>query len=173
MVGGTPPPGPTATVTKAPADAFQPEAGLSSIHPNPRVKLSYRTFSISNVDATNVLLSGYQLDVFPLSRRFFRLGAPGTTASIDFAFGATGIYAVAWTSVPSSTRGAGCSCRDRSAGCVRSGWVLTSQPSTSPRPQGWCVMGEVSGWHTALLHPLADEVLKEADRPGPRNTDRR
>jgi len=68
------PPGPTATVTKVPAPAIPPEAGPSAVHPNPRVKLSYRTFSISNVDETSVPLSGYQLDVFPLSRRFFRVG---------------------------------------------------------------------------------------------------
>ena len=143
------PPGPSATITAYP-DISPPEPARSTGHPNPRVKLSYRTFSISNVDATSVPLAGYQLDLFPLSMRFLRVGmsvlagkghadmqnapitltyglagvtggfqfparvtpfvegtvmggvlsgtldravaVPGTTASIDDATGATGIY---------------------------------------------------------------------------------
>lgn len=66
-------PSATATATAGPASNL-PQPGQSADHPNPRVKLSYRTFSISNVDATRVPLSGYQLDVFPLSMRFVRVG---------------------------------------------------------------------------------------------------
>jgi hypothetical protein len=43
-------------------------------HPNPRLKLSYRRFAVSNLDATDVPLQGLQLDVYPLSRRWVRSG---------------------------------------------------------------------------------------------------
>jgi hypothetical protein len=44
-------------------------------HANPRLKLSYRQFSISNLDQTSVSLRGGELDVYPLSRRWVRAGA--------------------------------------------------------------------------------------------------
>ena len=43
-------------------------------HANPRLKLSYRQFSISNLDASDVPLSGVELDVYPLSTRWVRAG---------------------------------------------------------------------------------------------------
>jgi hypothetical protein len=43
-------------------------------HANPRLKLSYRRFAISNLDLTDVPLQGLQLDVYPLSRRWVRGG---------------------------------------------------------------------------------------------------
>lgn len=43
-------------------------------HENPRLKLSYRGWSIGNLDGTQVPLKGGQLDVYPLSRRYVRLG---------------------------------------------------------------------------------------------------
>ena len=56
-------------------------------HPNPRLKLSYRQFAISNLDLSRVALSGVQLDVYPLSRRWARIGIElegGTgSASLD------------------------------------------------------------------------------------------
>lgn len=51
-------------------------------HPNPRVKASYRLFSIANLDKTQIWLHGAQLDIYPLSRRWVRLGielSGGTT----------------------------------------------------------------------------------------------
>jgi len=43
-------------------------------HPNPRLKLSYRRFGITNLDGTPLWLDGAQLDVYPLSRRWVRAG---------------------------------------------------------------------------------------------------
>ena len=43
-------------------------------HANPRLKLSYRQFSISNLDATEVPVSGVELDAYPLSTRWVRAG---------------------------------------------------------------------------------------------------
>lgn len=43
-------------------------------HADPRLKLSYRGFSISNLDGTPLWLSGGQLDLYPISRRYLRLG---------------------------------------------------------------------------------------------------
>jgi hypothetical protein len=45
-----------------------------AIHPNPRLKLSYRSFTVANVDGTTVPLDGAQLDLYPLSRRWVRAG---------------------------------------------------------------------------------------------------
>ena len=43
-------------------------------HANPRLKLSYRRFAISNLDLTEVPLQGLQLDGYPLSMRWVRGG---------------------------------------------------------------------------------------------------
>jgi len=42
--------------------------------PNPRLKLSFRGFSIANLDDSPVSLSGLELDLFPFSTRWFRAG---------------------------------------------------------------------------------------------------
>jgi hypothetical protein len=56
-------------------------------HPNPRLKLSYRRFSIANLDGTPLWLDGAELDVYPLSRRWVRAGfeleGGGAHASLD------------------------------------------------------------------------------------------
>ncbi|HEX2659273.1 MAG TPA: hypothetical protein VHU40_13410 [Polyangia bacterium] len=67
------PPGPSATISATPGIS-PPEPGRAPAHANPRVKLSYRTFAISNVDASRIPLSALQLDLFPLSRRYVRVG---------------------------------------------------------------------------------------------------
>src|SRR5439155_11100630 len=46
----------------------------SNDHANPRLKLSYRSFGIGNLDGSYVPLKGAQLDLYPVSRRYFRLG---------------------------------------------------------------------------------------------------
>jgi len=43
-------------------------------HANPRLKLSYRRFSVASLDGTSLWLDGGQLDVYMLSRRWIRLG---------------------------------------------------------------------------------------------------
>jgi hypothetical protein len=43
-------------------------------HATPRLKLSYRSFAISNIDGPPVALDGVQLDVYPLSRKWIRGG---------------------------------------------------------------------------------------------------
>jgi hypothetical protein len=43
-------------------------------HDNPRLKLSFRQLWIANLDGSQVPLHGGQLDVYPLSRRWVRLG---------------------------------------------------------------------------------------------------
>jgi len=50
------------------------EAAPPAPHANPRLKGSYRLFSISNLDGTPLWLNGAQLDVYLLSRRWVRLG---------------------------------------------------------------------------------------------------
>jgi hypothetical protein len=71
-------------------------------HPNPRLKLSYRRFAVSNLDSTEVPLQGLQLDVYPLSRRWVRggfeiEGGKGRAAlnggSADVRYGMLGVTA--------------------------------------------------------------------------------
>jgi hypothetical protein len=59
---------------KAPPTAEDHTATLKVTHDNPRLKFSFRQLSISNLDGTKVPLVGGQLDVYPLSRRWARLG---------------------------------------------------------------------------------------------------
>jgi hypothetical protein len=43
-------------------------------HANPRLKLSYRRFSIASLDGSPLWLDGAQLDMYALSRRWVRIG---------------------------------------------------------------------------------------------------
>jgi hypothetical protein len=60
----------------------QPPPGAQSVaaapekpHANPRLKLSYRNFGVASfVDGSTIGLQGAQLDVYPYSRRYFRVG---------------------------------------------------------------------------------------------------
>lgn len=81
-------PAPPTGPATAQASALPP---VAAEHPNPRLKLSYRRFSISNLDDTTVGLSGVQLDVYPLSMRWVRSGLEveyggGHAALMDQAF---------------------------------------------------------------------------------------
>jgi hypothetical protein len=78
---------PQATVTRAPGG-----------HPNPRLKASYRLFSLAGLEGSAMWLQGAQLDAYALSRRWVRLGveleggAGGTTfvntpASLSYGLG--------------------------------------------------------------------------------------
>jgi hypothetical protein len=60
----------------APTTATLPDhtVALQSAHDNPRLKLSFRQLSIANLDGSKVPLAGAELDVYPLSRRWVRLG---------------------------------------------------------------------------------------------------
>ena len=49
-----------------------PPAPTGPERPGPRVKLSYRRFSIANLDATSVPLSALELDLYPVSTRWLR-----------------------------------------------------------------------------------------------------
>lgn len=60
----------TPTTVSATASAGPPVV----THANPRLKLSYRQFSVSNLDGTGVPLKGIELDVYPLSTRWIRMG---------------------------------------------------------------------------------------------------
>jgi len=60
--------------TVTPADAATVTAAPAARHPNPRLKLSYRSFGLTSFDGTSVGLKGAQLDAYPISRRYFRLG---------------------------------------------------------------------------------------------------
>lgn len=46
-----------------------------SEHPNPRLKTSYRLFSISGLQGGRLWLNGAQIDAYALSRRWVRVGA--------------------------------------------------------------------------------------------------
>jgi len=59
---------------KAPPVTDENTVAAKIAHDNPRLKLSFRRLSIANLDATTVPLLGGQLDVYPLSRRWVRLG---------------------------------------------------------------------------------------------------
>jgi hypothetical protein len=62
-------------VTDPPADTVATDgAKPSGPHANPRMKLSFRLFSINGPDGIPISLDGGQLDVYPLSRRWLRLG---------------------------------------------------------------------------------------------------
>jgi len=65
---------PVASAAVAPADAPVVTAAPAKPHPNPRLKLSYRSFGLSSFDGSAVGLKGAQLDTYPVSRRYFRLG---------------------------------------------------------------------------------------------------
>src|SRR5262249_51370176 len=43
-------------------------------HPSPRIKASYRTFTIAGLDETPVRLQGVQLDAYAVSERWLRIG---------------------------------------------------------------------------------------------------
>jgi hypothetical protein len=61
----------------APGAASLSEAAPAPVGPPPdypRLKLSYRRFSISNLDLTHVPLQGAQLDAYPLSMQWVRGG---------------------------------------------------------------------------------------------------
>lgn len=53
----------------------------------PRLKASYRLFSIANLDGSSVWLNGAQLDVYAISRRWIRIGLElgGGTGRATFA----------------------------------------------------------------------------------------
>ena len=73
-------------VAEAPAaDVAREGPGPSAPHANPRFKLAYRRFAISGPDGNPITLDGGQLDVYPLSRRWLRLGieAEGGRGSSD------------------------------------------------------------------------------------------
>lgn len=83
----------------APAATLEQQA--PSRHANPRLKASFRGFSIANLDTTPVWLEGAQLDLYPLSRRFVRLGIEleggagnatldGHTASLSYGLAGMG-----------------------------------------------------------------------------------
>lgn len=66
--------GATAPAQGASNAAATAEQSASRPHDNPRLKVSFRTFSIANLDASSLWLEGGQADVYPLSRRYVRLG---------------------------------------------------------------------------------------------------
>jgi hypothetical protein len=78
--------GPPVAETPA-ADVAREGPRPSAPHANPRLKLSYRRFSISGPDGNPITLDGGQLDVYPLSRRWLRLGleAEGGRGASDTA----------------------------------------------------------------------------------------
>jgi hypothetical protein len=63
------------------------QEGRAEPHANPRIKLSFRRFSINGPDGNAVMLDGGQLDAYLLSRRWIRLGleAEGGRGSSDSA----------------------------------------------------------------------------------------
>jgi hypothetical protein len=69
------------------ADVAREGPRPSAPHANPRLKLSYRRFAISGPDGSPIALDGGQLDVYPLSRRWLRLGleAEGGRGASDTA----------------------------------------------------------------------------------------
>ncbi len=67
-------------------------------HVNPRFKLSYRGFAISNLDGSPLWLNGAQLDAYFVSRRWFRAGVEleGGAAHADLSgYGASLGYGLA------------------------------------------------------------------------------
>ena len=56
------------------ADVTAEHPRAAAPHANPRIKLSFRQFSIKGPDGNPVTLDGGQLDAYPLSRRWVRLG---------------------------------------------------------------------------------------------------
>lgn len=54
-------------------------------HPNPRFKLSYRRFSLANIDGSTMNLQGGQIDSYFLSRRFIRIGLEAEGGAGDSA----------------------------------------------------------------------------------------
>lgn len=63
-------------------------------HQNPRLKLSYRNFGLDQFDGTPVGLHGAQLDVYPVSRRFFRMGieVEGGGGNTAFSSGSASLW---------------------------------------------------------------------------------
>jgi hypothetical protein len=72
--------GPAATARAAPPAKPPPVtedhtvAATATVHSNPRLKLSFRQLTIANLDGGKIPLVGAQLDAYPLSRRWVRLG---------------------------------------------------------------------------------------------------
>lgn len=58
-------------------------ARASVDHANPRLKLSFRSFGVTNLDGSAVSLKGGQVDLYPVSRRFFRMGIEAEAGSGD------------------------------------------------------------------------------------------
>jgi hypothetical protein len=67
------------------ADVARAGARPKATHANPRLKLSYRRFAVNGPDGDPIALDGGQLDVYPLSMRWLRLGleAEGGRGSSD------------------------------------------------------------------------------------------
>ena len=66
--GGGPGQPPLATPSPPPAESED------TPHANPRLKLCYRSFAVSNLDRTPLALAGLELDYYPLSTRWVRGG---------------------------------------------------------------------------------------------------
>jgi len=61
----------TSTIAASAPDA---QVSMRASHAAPRLKASYRRFAIANLDGSSLWLDGAQLDAYPLSRRWVRLG---------------------------------------------------------------------------------------------------
>jgi hypothetical protein len=74
-------------VVEPAADVAEQRSRASRPHANPRLKLAYRRFAVSGPDGGPIALDGAQLDVYPLSRRWVRLGleAEGGRGASDSA----------------------------------------------------------------------------------------
>jgi hypothetical protein len=79
--------------------ASQPESTVTrkdpgrATHANPRLKLSFRRFSITGPDGNPIVLDGGQMDAYAISRRWFRLGFEaegGAARTSDVAAGTAG-----------------------------------------------------------------------------------
>ncbi len=67
------------TAASAPAATIAAAAPVE--HPNPRLKLSYRRFAVAGFDAATIPFDGVQLDAYPLSRRWVRVGLEAEAGS--------------------------------------------------------------------------------------------
>jgi hypothetical protein len=80
-------PPPADTPSEPPGQAARP-------HPNPRAQVAYRNFAIAGLAGTPVGLNGAQLDVYPLSQRWIRVGLEAEVGAGDTTV--SGVNAALW-----------------------------------------------------------------------------